>query len=627
MVSLNQVFIAIGASVFLLLTACAKIDDPMLSELKKYDPATAQPPPEKSSVERSETRNLLWGDVHIHSSLSYDSYTAGSRTLPDDAYTFMKGGTIAHGAGYAARAKRPLDFGAVTDHVEYLGVPRYQDGAKKSNLPEILATGSPLRITWNLIRSPSFGSHEAREEAFGVPGMEEVSSAAWRQIIEAAARHNDPGRFTAFIGYEWSSMPGEQNLHRVVIYKDSQAPDFPFSSRDSDNPEDLWSALEEQREQGMQVFAIPHNGNASNGLMYDSKAFKGGELDAEYARRRTLNEPLSEIFQAKGSSETHPSLSPDDPFAGFEIMDQILSEKGGPSQPSGSYTRDALRTGIEFAASRGFNPYRFGVIGSSDSHNSTFIAEEDNHFGKLAAFDGTPGLRLGEALMIPDEMVFGKKWSAQGLAAVWAHENTRASLFEAMERKETYATSGPRMALRFFGGWHYIESLLEQADWLGLAYANGVPMGGILTAGDSEASTAPGFILSASKDPAGANLDRLQVIKAWVDAKGNSHEKVFDVAGSDGRVIDAQTGLFPAVGNTVNIADASYSNTIGAPQLSALWQDPEFDPGQHAVYYARVIEIPTPRHTTYAARDLGVEAPKPSSIQERAVSSAIWYQP
>ena len=610
----------------LLLAACGRVDDPTL--VSTYDLDNPDPLPVVEEVVYNENRNLLWGDMHVHTSLSYDAYAMGVRVLPDDAYHFFKGGTISHGAGYAVRAKRPLDFAAVTDHAEFLGAPRHLAGENPdyNPLPDILATGSPLKISWHWLYTMLTSKNERPGEVYGdIDGLDEVSRDAWQMIIDAAEKHNDPGHFTSFIAYEWSSMPGGQNMHRNVIFKGSKVTDRPYSAMDSEDPEDLWSELEKQRELGNENFAIPHNGNASNGLMYGRKTYTGAALDADYASRRMKNEPLSEIFQVKGSSETHPELSPDDPFAGHELFTTIFNPAGDTGKVPGSYTRDALRTGLEYKHQQDFNPYQFGVIGSSDSHNGTTANEEDNFHGKQPLMDGSAGQRLGKTLLLPDNMRRTGQWGSQGLAAVWAQQNTRTSIYEAMQRKETYATTGPRMTLRFFAGWDYNDQMLDRQDWVAQAYAGGVPMGGVLN--KPEQTAAPGFLVVAGKDPIGANLDRLQIIKAWVDEQGSSHEKIYDVAGSDNRNPDPVTGLLPMLESTVNVAQASYDNSVGAVQLSAYWQDPEFDPQQQAFYYARVLEISTPRYSTYDAKALGVEAPSPTEIQERAVSSAVWYQP
>jgi hypothetical protein len=607
-----------------LLAACSPVEDPGL--FPEFDAAKAVPPPPKEATQFNAHRNLYWGDLHVHTSFSTDAWTNGVRATPEDAYTFFKGGEIEHAAGYGIRMRRPLDFAAVTDHSEYTGVLRATDPdlpVKARDLRTRLLNDGRLRNTIFFARSMlGFRLENALQ-----PGWEDITRAAWREIADTAERHNEPGRFTAFVGYEWSSMPDDQNLHRNVIYRGSNVPDLPFSSIDSDDPRDLWSALEAQRKAGMDNFAIPHNGNVSNGLMYDTVQFAGEPMDAKYAARRMANEPVSEIFQVKGSSETHPLLSPRDEFAGFEIYDTQLSQSQAKSQPGGSYIRDALRTGIEMSHSEGFNPYRFGVIGSSDGHNASSPVEEDNYHGKLPILDGSAGLRLGRATYMPmDDMAGGWLWSAAGLAAVWAQENTRDSLFDAMRNKETYATSGPRIAVRFFGGWHYGDDLLQQTDWLETAYAQGVPMGGELQP-PGRNDTAPAFAVWAIRDPQSGNLDRVQVVKGWVDAAGVTHEKIFDVAWAGEREPDPDSGKLPAVGNTVNVADATYSNSIGAAQLTTVWRDPEFDPAVESFYYARVIEIPTPRWSTYDAKLLGIEAPDAASLQERAVTSAIWYKP
>jgi len=608
------------AALLAALAACGPVEDPSL--FPAFDATTAAKPPALATTQYNPQRNLYWGDLHIHTSFSTDAFTNGVRATPDDAYTFAKGGEIEHAAGYGLRIRRPLDFAAVTDHSEYLGVVRATNPdlpLSRRNLRERLLHDGRLGITWAFARSLlDFDLEDAT-----APGWQDISRSAWRQTIDSAERHNDPGRFTTFVGYEWSSMPGDRNLHRNVIYRGAKVPGLPFSSVDSENPEDLWSALEQQRAQGMESLAIPHNGNVSDGLMYSSVRFDGSPMDAAYAQRRMANEPLSEIFQVKGSSETNPLLSDEDQFAGFEIYDTLLSQSQATSKAKGSYARDALRIGLEMSHSEGFNPYRFGVIGSSDGHNAASPVEENNYFGKLPLLDGSAALRMGLASYMPPTMPGGRRWSAAGLAAVWAQENTRESLFDAMRRKETYATSGPRIAVRFFGGWNYPPDLFTRNDWIAAAQQQGVPMGQTLPASDA---AAPSFAAWAIRDPQSGNLDRLQIIKGWVDEAGKSHERVFNIAWSGPRNLDAG-GNLPDVGNTVDAATATYDNSIGAEQLSAVWRDPEFDPTREAFYYARVIEIPTPRWTTFDAVTLGIPAPEPVSLQERAVTSAIWYSP
>ena len=609
---------------------CSPVEDPTL--FPAFDPAAVEPPPPKPAIAHSDVRHLLWGDLHIHTSYSTDAYALGVRTLPEDAYVFTRGGTIEHGAGYPIRIDRPLDFAAVTDHSEYIGVARVDDAItlplEERSLRERLLQDGPLSLSWAMLMT--MGDIKGLDTYGDSPEVRQIGLNAWQDIIDTAEAHNEPGVFTTFVGYEWSSMPDGQNLHRNVIYGDTDVPQRPFTSLDSENPEDLWDALDEQRAQGKTVIAIPHNGNVSNGLMYDRAQYDGSPISAAYAQQRIRNEPISEILQVKGSSDTHPLLSPEDEFADFEIVTAQLSASGDYSEPRGSYSRDALRTGIEFSHAEGFNPYRFGVIGSSDSHNASTPAEESTYHGKLPLMDGSAGLRLGESIFMPESLQRSRKWGSAGLAGVWAQENTRESIFAALVRKETFATSGPRISLRFFGSFNYSADMLQDTHLLEQAYARGVPMGGALTypavtkfAGDLP--LAPTFVVWAAKDPEGANLDRLQIIKGWVDDQGRSHETLFDVALSDGRASDGH-GDVPAVGSTVDTASASYTNDIGAGQLSAFWQDPEFDPAQEAFYYARAIEIPTPRWSTYDAMRLGLPAPDPATLQERAISSAIWYQ-
>lgn len=607
------------------LAACSKVEDPTFDQV--FDESTAGVVPDKPAVLFNPLKNVFWGDLHIHTGLSYDAYTFGVVAMPDDAYTYAKGGTIKHALDYPVSLSRPLDFAAVTDHSEWLGTARHINGPLTNNtrLREVMFSGNPLRITYNYFKTVFFqmGSDDTRKENFGSKTDQAVSIAAWQQILDAAERHNNPGVFTTFIGYEWTSMPNENNLHRNVIYKGSIVPDLPYSSVDSENPMDLWAELDSQRERGMESIAIPHNGNVSNGLMYNNVDYNGNAFSETYAATRMRNEPISEILQVKGASETHPILSVDDEFANFEIHDLRLSADGSQSQPKGSYVRDALRTGLEFSHNEGFNPYRFGFIGSSDGHNATAPVEEDSYHGKLPMGDGSAGIRLGKTLLLPKEVNRGGMWSAMGLAAVWAEENTRGSLFDAMRRKETYATSGPRISLRFFAGWQLPADILDRSDAIAVAYAKAVPMGSDLQS--SQQSNSPEFIVWAMKDPVGANLDRAQIVKVWVDDQGVSHEKVFNIAAADGRAINSE-GELAAVESSVDVASATYTNAFGGPSIAVRWQDPTFKPEQSAAYYARVLEIPTPRWTTYDAMRLAVEAPQPTSLQERAISSAIWYE-
>lgn len=635
-----------------LLGACSRLDDPSLQPA--FDPALAVPPQPKAAVGYDPNRNLFFGDLHIHTSLSTDAYVFGVRSLPEDVYTFARGGTIEHGAGYPIRIARQLDFVAVTDHAEYMGQARLANldvPTTRRPLRELLLDGSRLSITLAWAKSTAFISSTGF--GFGADQPDPaVNRAAWQMTIDAAQKHNEPGVFTAFIGYEWSAFAGSPavHIHRNVIYRGEDVSELPFSYLDSDRPEDLWAFLQRENDAGRTAFAIPHNANLSEGNMYRAVDSDGKPITAGYAAMRSRYEPLSEILQVKGSSETHPLLSSLDEFADFEIA-SVLPTMGEVDMDTirGSYARDALRLGLQMSHKEGFNPYDFGVIGASDSHNASSPSEEDTYHGKLPLLDGSAGLRTDKATVLPAGATPVTRWGSGGLAGVWAQENTRESLFDALQRKETFATSGPRISVRFFGGWQYDEAILSMPDLVTQAYASGVPMGGKLLA--APAGKSPTFLLVAMKDPEGANLDRVQIIKAWVDAQGASQEKVFDVAASGGRMAgsahmagaaptgEGATGSgptgagtavepgLPPVGNTVDIATASYTNTIGAATLSTVWTDPEFDAAQPALYYARVLEIPTPRWSTFDAKTLGVEPMAPATLQERAITSAIWYTP
>ncbi len=626
----NALLVVLGLVVLAALASLphvlGRVDDPSIEP--RFDADAAAPPPEMPRVPPVSTRRALFGDLHVHTGYSVDAYIFGVRALPDDAYHFAKGGTIEHGAGYPIRLQRPLDFLAVTDHAEYLGTAREVNAGFPTAewpLAEALREGSRLDMTRYFAKSiqvlsqTAIGNGGSDASLVDDETASRVGREAWLDTIAAAERHNDPGTFTSLIAYEWSSF----GLHRCVVYGSSAAPANTFSSLDSPRPQDLWLALEAERAAGKPVIAIPHNMNESAGRMYPDESIEGLEWTSEEAMRRRRIEPVSEIYQVKGSSEAHPALSPEDPFADFEIVSRAGMVDEGAGGPAGGFSRDGLRTGLELAMSDGWNPYVFGVIGSSDGHGAAGPVEEDNHFGKLPVLDGSAAIRAGEANLVPASSSPGGLWGGGGLAVVWAEENTRASIFAALERRETFATSGPRMQVRFFGGWDFDAAVLGKANAAAIGYRNGVPMGGFL--GERPDGATPRFLVWADKDASGANLDRLQIIKGWVDATGASHERVYDVAASADRTRDPATGLFESVGNTVDVAHASYTNSIGATHLEAVWTDPDFEPAQDAFYYVRVLEIPTPRMHVYDAKTLGIAPREPTSIQERAATSAIWY--
>jgi hypothetical protein len=461
------------------------------------------------------------------------------------------------------------------------------------------------------------------DPAFSDPA---ISSRAWSGMIETADDFYEPGSFTTFPAFEWSSNPNTRNLHRVVLFRDTEnVPELPFSALDSWRPEDLWAWMGVQREAGATLLAIPHNGNASDGMMFSTTDSAGEPLDAAYIAERSLNEPLYEISQIKGTSETHPELSPNDEFAGFELWDYTLSaDFERPTNRKGSYARQALLDGLSFADAGQGNPFQFGFIGDTDTHNAAASHEEANYTGKFA-FEADPNHRLLGLEGQPEgQKQQVREFSSGGLAGVWASENTREAIFDAMQRRETFATSGAKIQVRMFGGFG-LEASADD-DWVSAGYAAGVPMGGVLD--DAPEGVAPGFVLWAMKGPESGNLDRLQVVKGWVDAEGQQHEAVYDVAWGGDRA-PGEDGTLPPVGDTVDAATATFENTIGAVELFASWTDPDFDPSQHAFYYLRAIEIPTPRWSTYDAVALGVPLPEglPVSIQERAWGSPIWYTP
>ncbi|MEO8675884.1 MAG: DUF3604 domain-containing protein [Casimicrobiaceae bacterium] len=571
-------------------------------------------------------RNAYFGQTHSHTSWSLDAYILGNHiTGPEEAYQFSLGQAIKHPAGFDVKLRRPLDFQGVTDHSEYVGMVRLANDPTSpvSKLPiaEKLKVRQPSDVVtiykW-LAGSVSKG--EPIKELLDP----KITGTVWQENIRIADKYNQPGKFTTFVAYEWTSMPNARNMHRNVFFKDSKkVPAAPFTSIDSSYPNDLWDWMDGQRKAGNELLAISHNANLSDGIMFPvNEDYKGRAIDAAWAQQRMTNEPLTEMTQIKGTSETNPALSPNDEFANFELMSFLLGIDNSKSKPNGSYVREAYQNGLAMQATRGYNPYKMGVVGASDSHNTVISYTASNFFGQHGSVDATPQLRLSGK---EDAGLEPLLTSTSGLGGVWAEENTRESIFAAMQRKEVFATSGVRIKVRLFGGWDFTPAVLKQKDWAKAGYAQGVPMGGDLSAPKAKA---PSFIVQAIKDPDEGNLDRVQIIKGWTK-NGQIFEKVYDVAWSGNRKPDAKTGKVPAVGNTVDIKNASFTNTIGAVELKTVWTDPEFDASQDAFYYARVLQIPTPRWSTLDAKKLGVPPPSgvPATVQERAWSSPIWYTP
>ena len=590
-----------------------------------------------------EDRQAYYGDLHLHTTNSFDAYVLmGTKTTPEEAYQFARGDEIDY-LGEKVRRREPLDFLAVTDHSENIGVFNELDDPNsplaKSELGQrILKAKAAGTLTLTAKRDGQgdalalIGQLLKGHALDGITGVDAnaLTSSAWQREIAAANRYYQPGKFTTFIGYEWTSMPNGQNLHRNVIFRGDKAPN-PFTSVDSSKPEDLWAFLSKIRTQGVDALAIAHNANASNGLMYDWTTLDGRPIDVAYSVLRSQNEPLSEISQNKGTSETHPSLSPNDEFANFEIFDRLLISPQS-SRPSGSYTRDAIGKGLVIAQKIGVNPYKDGYTGSADLHGGLSVSSEQDFGGNVGGANiggGRTSLEAARALLETPKDATGFNVTitgSAGLTGVWAEQNTRDAIFDAFRRKETFATSGTRLKVRLFGGWNFGSGFDTAPDAVKQAYAKGAPMGGDLPARPSGAA-APSFVVWAVKDPNGANLDRVQIVKVWVE-NGVQKEKVFDVAAGTGRGHDASGKLTP-VGTTVDLKTGAYTNTIGSVALSTVWRDPEFKASQPAAYYVRVLEIPTPRWTTLLAIKYGLALPAsvPATIQERGWSSPIWYTP
>jgi hypothetical protein len=564
----------------------------------------------------------------------------GNTLGPEEAYRFARGETVTSSTGLEVQLRRPLDFLVIADHSENLGLA---PAIAESN--EELLANEWGKEQHDLVKSGPDGALQAYENWMAknaaqndpLAELTELKAEMWHNLTAAAEQFNDPGLFTALIGYEWTSMPNGNNIHSNVVFRDSKEEAdqvIPFSQYDSFDPEDLWDWMAMYEETtGGQALAMPHNGNLSNGLMFDDVTYSGEPLTEDYAERRQRWEPVYEVTQMKGDGEAHPMLSPNDEFADFSTWD--LASFGPEAKTDDmiprEYAREAFKRGMVYEAELGANPFKFGMIGSTDAHTSLSSTEEDNYFGKVVILEPSPDpIRFEEVIAgrpaPEDHQIYARQVNSGSLAAVWSRDNTRESIWDALKRKEVFATTGTRIRVRVFAGWDLAESDLDRSDFAQHGYENGVPMGGDLSAAADGA--APTLLIRAVRDPDGANLDRVQIVTGWVDAEGETQEQVYDLAWSGDREA-GDDGKVPAVGNTVDVENASDDNSIGAPFLQGFWTDPEFDPAQRAFYYVRVLEIPTPRWTTYDAKIFGVDLPDdvPASIQERAYTSPIWYTP
>lgn len=590
--------------------------------------SAASPAEQERAVLKNPLKDAYFGNLHVHTGWSFDATTNGSITTPDSAYRWAKGEAISGGKGRPdLQILRPLDWLAVSEHSEYLGVLPLMDDPdsplSEHPLADAIFGGDP---------DASFAAYqEISEQIYGVPPSpdpelyaDDLRRNLWSEVVAIADAHYEPGRFTTFAAFEWTSAPNWQNLHRVVLFRDTDnVAEMPLTAMDTSVPADLWDWMDLQRQNGSNLLAVPHNGNASDGMMFPvGDAFGDVTVDSDYSAARMRNEPLFELTQIKGTSEVFPSMALNDEFANFEIWDYTLSpEAVPPNNRLGGYAREALIRGMKYEQEGRGNPFKYGFIGDSDTHNAATSIEENNYTGKFG-FEQEPRHRLEGPPGVPESAIKQvQRFSSGGLAGVWAESNTREAIFDAMVRKETFATSGPRLRVRMFAGYDYSADSMESSDWLQGAYDNGVPMGGDLPAPPEGA--APTLLVAATKEPDGANLDRIQIIKGWIE-DGEQMEQIYDVALSGDRTDGSEV-----VGNTVNVATASYTNDIGAAELTAIWTDPNFDPTVPALYYARVLQIPTPRWSTYDAKTLRVEVPEglPTSIQERAWTSPIWYTP
>jgi hypothetical protein len=582
---------------------------------------------------------VLFGDTHFHTNLSFDAGLVGTSLDVDAGFRCARGEKVISNSGQPVQLIRPLDFLVITDHAEFLG------------LAPMIHTSDPALLAdpWGAWVHERFNSGpEGRMEAFGNIiewgtvklqnpfSSNDAAQSIWLGFVEKVEKYNEPGRFTAMSGFEWSSSPLGNNLHRCVIYADGAdktGETLPFGLFDGGDPEDLWRYLASYEEKtGGRVLAIPHNGNLSNGLMFAEVDSKGKKLTKAYAESRMRWEPLIEVTQIKGDEEAHPMLSPEDEFADFETWDVSNISGSAPKKDEMlqfEYGRSALKLGLELGEKLGANPYKFGMIGASDTHTALSTTREENYFGKYMSTEPSADRFDGEVIPADDPAlrILTSQESAAGLSAVWARENTRGEIFDSLKRKEVYATTGTRIRVRLFAGWDFEADEVTRHDFVSAGYKRGVPMGGDLR--KAPKGLAPRFMIRALRDPDGANLDRIQVIKGWLDKSGKAHERVYDVAVSDNRKIGADGRCKTPVGSSVNIENATYTNTIGSALLAAFWQDPEFDPKQNAFYYVRVLEIPTPRWTTYDAAFFKIKRPEivPATTQDRAYTSPVWYTP
>ena len=640
---MNKFLVSLLANIAVATFAYSANAQPAIMDAGQLDPATIakfqKKPGYSPYAGRTYPTRVYFGDQHLHTAWSADAGMSGATLTPEDAVRFARGEQVISNTGQPVKLSRPLDWIAVSDHSDGAGViTEIKDGN-----PELMADKT-LKRWHDLMQQGPEQAAAATMELINAqsnkrlpPGVMDpkFAKSVWLKNNAIMEKYNEPGRFTAFIAYEWTSNAGGgDNLHRNVIYRDGRDKAdqmIPYTTFQSENPEDLWKWMERFEEKtGGSLLAIPHNGNLSNGRMFELKTFTGQPLTKQWAEARARWEVLFEVIQTKGQSEAHPSLSPTDEFANYELWDRgnlnLVPKQPGMIQTE--YLREALKNGLRIEQQLGANPFKYGMASGSDAHTGLTAMEEDNFFCKFVSCEPRPERWSEDAMKFGDRSVKGWEITAAGYTGVWATENTREALWDAMKRKETYSTSGPRMIVRFFGGFEFDAKDAQSRSPAEIGYAKGVPMGGDLSGAPQ--GKAPTFLVAALRDPIGGNLDRIQIIKGWVDKSGQTREKIFDVVwGNADKRKPAADGKLPPVGNTVDVANATWTNTIGDPELITVWRDPEFDPSLRAFYYARVLEIPTPRWTAYDAKRFNVKmaANVPMVTQERAFTSPIWYTP